>query len=241
MQTKSLRDQLLEKVKPEHQNNDQESLDWIGLNKPNFNVSNSKISEEIKRMAEIKPWDYFRDDFYSSKQTSGCIHGKNHAMRVAINILLLYFESRPKKEIAINDLIYSALFHDCSRINDSKDVGHGERSSGLLKSRAVAGEIEIKDLKSVLSSIYFHDLNYEMIEGNPNYTQSKTLCDLLKTADSLDRYRFPRNDWWIDDKCLKIIPSDTLKNFAFNLSINSEQEKLTNSDVNYNKVITKIS
>ena len=90
MQTKSLRDQLLEKVKPEHQNNDQESLDWIRLNKPNFDVLNSKIPEEIKRVTEIKPWDYFKDTFYFSKRTLRCIHGKNHAIRVAINILLLY-------------------------------------------------------------------------------------------------------------------------------------------------------
>lgn len=237
MRKASLRNLLQKKEKPVLQKNDLISLSWIKQNKPDFK-SIKKQTKILKNLLLIKPWSRFNDGFYVKNEILNGIHGRNHAKRVAINIVCLFFEKKLQGKVNINDLIYSALFHDCSRINDNKDENHGERSSFIFQQ--IINQFNIEDRVGVLISMKFHNYDRDTLLKNVKYKKNKLICDLLKTADSLDRYRFPRSDWWINDQYLDIIPSDNLKNFSFNLCSNSEMAQIKNRGVNYDSEIKKI-
>src|SRR3989344_524724 len=234
----SLRDLLMGKNKPKHQYNDKESVEWIKINQPVFDISKSeivKISTIIEKIINISPWDFFKDEFYVNNQVHKGVHGKNHAIRVSIYILLLYLRRKDMGNIEINDLILCALFHDCSRINDNSDEGHGERSANLFQEYARKNKWKLKDLDGVMSAIHFHDLKYNDILHQENYIKHKNICDLLKSADSLDRYRFQKINWWLKNEYLNIIPTDAVKKFAFMLTSNTELECAEGIDINYKK------
>lgn len=235
--TDSLRDLLLEKNKPKHQYNDKESVEWIKMYEPNFRFDRSKIEKElaaIREIEKIRPWDLFENKFYFSKQVLKGIHGKNHAIRVAIYILLIYL-SQKNRDIDIQDLVLCALFHDCSRTNDNSDEKHGESSARIFEKHAQEAKFDPKNLKRIIYAISFHDLDYNKILHKNSYIKNKDLCDLLKTADSLDRYRLPKTDWWIKNEYLKIIPNDFIKKIAFTLTSNTESEYIETGDVDYKK------
>lgn len=241
MQQKNLRYSLLQKEKPKHQNNDLISLEWISSNKPFFGNVNKKILEKLlNKILKIKPWDYFVSEFYLNKEVLNCIHGRNHSIRVAINLLFLGFQNKIPNDISLNDLIYSGLFHDCSRINDNNDLGHGEKSAIIFLSNLEKEKIQVKNKSAIYSAIKFHDLDYKYFCNLKEYNKNKYLCDLLKTADSLDRYRFPRDDWWIDEKYLMILPNNITKNFAFDLCYLTEKQKLINGEADFEEIIQRI-
>lgn len=234
---KNYREQLLEKNKPLHQVNDTYSLDWIESNLPKIDVNKDEYNELLRMVLEFKPWDKFNDNYYIDDQVVKCIHGKNHAVRVAINCLIL--NQIFKYSVNHDDLIYMALFHDCGRLNDNKDEGHGERSSAALGDYIKMG-INIKNPAPIMYSISVHEKMYSEIELNYEYSISKEYVDLLKAADALDRYRFPRDDWWINDTYLKLIPNDLSRKIAMDIVVKSERMSLFDSSFSFDEVIRNI-
>lgn len=234
----SLRDLLLEKNKPKYQHNDKESVEWIKINQPIFSISKleiSKILTIIKKIINIGPWNFFEKNFYVNNQVLKGIHGENHAIRVSIYVLLVYLTTKNIKNINLNDLIFCALFHDCSRTNDNSDKNHGGRSIKILKRYAQKYNLKLKNIDGIVSAINFHNIEYKEILNNKNYVKNKVFCDLLKVADSLDRYRFPKINWWIKNDYLNIIPSDIIKKVAFVLTSNTELDYIESGKVDYKK------
>ncbi|MCX6753443.1 MAG: HD domain-containing protein [Candidatus Nomurabacteria bacterium] len=238
MRRKSYREQLLMKVKPKHQKNDVDSLNWIICNKPIFSdISKTKRRQYLQSIIKLEPWVYFNIKFYLSKEVACRIHGMNHAIRVAINVLLIAEERNLK--ISKLDLIYMGLFHDIGRVNDNRDDNHGERSLQLFDSLIKKNKIFVSDLGSISYGIKMHDV----IQRETNITinqDSSDFLNIIKTADALDRYRFPRIDWWINDSYLKLFPSDTLKDIAFEICVRSELEYIKRKKIDYDKIIKKL-
>ncbi|EKD70086.1 MAG: hypothetical protein ACD_46C00645G0001 [uncultured bacterium] len=240
MPVKNYRELLFDKNKPLYQNNDSDSLEWIRSHKPIFvpGADLLRRKEIISILREAKPWKYFNDDFYINKKVAEGIHGRDHAIRVAINLLYIVFENNIQG-FNVQDLIYCALLHDCSRCNDNKDEGHGRRSSVIA--RKYFNRINIVDREAILSAIAWHDSGSELAKSSEEYQNNKLICDLLRTADSLDRFRFPRDDWWINESFLDIIPSSESKNFSFDLCINCEESTLVKGFFDYDNYFQSIN
>lgn len=236
---KNYREQLLEKIKPAHQKNDEFSLQWLKQNLPNITKYNvDKYKEIIDLVDKIKPWEKFNNEFYVNPLVCECIHGRNHAIRVAIYCLVL----NEIHQYGINPdvLIYMGLFHDCSRVDDNKDEGHGERSAQILKTYLLNG-LRVNNHDRILYSISVHEKNYPQIEQDNEYKSSEVYVNILKTADALDRYRFPRDDWWIDNKFLKLYPDDLSKKIAVDLVLRSENQTLSDGYCNFDSIIKSLN
>jgi len=239
----SLRDLIMEKNKPEHQFNDKESVEWIKMYEPNFKIELLEMREVINTLDEIKkisPWKIFQDEFYVSQQTVAGIHGRNHAIRVSVYALILNMLQNRDIKIDDRDILAAALFHDCARVNDRADQSHGDRSAVIFKERIAGLNFSPRNMDGVLFAIRHHDVDTKIVAETSNYAQYQRITELLKTADSLDRYRFPKIDWWIKDEFLKYIPNESLKKFAFLLTTAIESESSERRIVNYEEIINAL-
>lgn len=237
----SLRSKLLRHPKPIHQFNDLESIKWVATNKPDWLLDNYKIRKSAEtpilekhlRLINIEPF------FLSDSMFNG-IHGGRHAYRVAINATFLMqsqFSLRKEEKEAV---IISCLLHDCRRKNDNADIDHGKRASKwLLRQNNILPKHLHAYINPIVLSISSHNDSYGTILKLKDYKKYKAFVDTLKTADGLDRYRFPRSDWWFSDNFVKLKPDKKLKSIAFDLSVLSEAIYLETKD-NKKSVMTAL-
>ncbi|MFE0421572.1 hypothetical protein [Streptomyces sp. NPDC058953] len=52
------------------------------------------------------------------------------------------------------------------------------------------------------------------------------VCDVVKAADALDRYRLPRTSWWPDARQVRLPAFDAFRNLAFTLVVDSERARI---------------
>lgn len=222
----SLRIQLLSKSpKPKHQSLDAESLSWIASNKPTNLLKNYKINREVISIIEKNnPWNWCNANWFSSRFVKNGIHGFRHACRVAIYAASLAIRfSKKNINNEIDASIFLGLLHDCRRENDNADYQHGMRTANWIKKNS---KILPKNLRSLLPAICFsismHNDPYENIFKKKEYKKFKFFTDILKTADALDRYRFPRSDWWPSLDFIILHPNVEDLSFAFDFTLKSE-------------------
>lgn len=203
---------------------DTETLKWIKKNSPNLTIiTQTQVPVIFKNAKKYKPSEkwFLKNDCINS------IHGIRHIMRVISNASNLTINRKTDSTTTRNLLIACSL-HDLRRKDDKSDEGHAKRAvewfhknyGNVLRKFAIV--LTKNDIKEVSSAIYFHEIPYAQIASADEYYEHKEIIDLLKTADALDRYRLPKLKWWIDDRLIKIIPSDNEKMFAYKLVVNSE-------------------
>jgi hypothetical protein len=197
-----------ERKQPDFQYMDQETLDQIKLHKPIFGDPDklfSLSSQEIEFILDLAP----KNTWYLQNEIISTIHGISHTIRVMIYAFILAKDNLDKK--SMKALLLACALHDTQRQNDKGDEGHEERVVTWFK-------------KNFSDSDNF-SLVRDILDGKHNLEM------YLRTADALDRYRLPKVKWWIDDSYLQIVPDDSLKLFAFNLVICSEQNILDGTDI----------
>lgn len=226
--------ELAQKKKlPRYQYMDEITLNWIIKNKPKFNIQskyyiNSSILKRYKSFTPSKNW-------FAEKKEIKSIHGMRHLLRTEILATLLGNLHKLNRR-KIQNLKIAAVLHDIRRRNDKKDPFHGQRSAEwFLKNLPRIKEffrlsISSIDMEEIYYTIYFHEKSYNKIDSTANYKKYKIIVDLLKTADALDRYRQPKTKWWICNNYLEVIPNEELKEFAYNLVVNSEKKYLEGLD-----------
>lgn len=233
---------------PLHQFMDLETVNWIKLNKPSFNISipvkfnlKSKIDNYLSELKKHIP----DPNWFLIAKKMDSIHGMRHILRVIFHSLHLSSLSKGlSTQLFQNSLIASSL-HDLRRKNDLMDLYHGKRAARWFKKNIplIENHYEINlsenDINEIYFAISFHDLPYNKIEKSAYYQKYKILTDILKTADALDRYRLPSLRLWFKDKYVSFIPSDYIKCIAYQLVINSET-KFLNGLTNINSVLTAI-
>lgn len=223
----NLRKKLLNSPKPKHQFHDKSSIQWIINNKPQ-NLPNKYFLniKPIKKVENLKPWKVIKSSWFQNNLIKNGIHGFRHCCRVAIYSLFLTqkYYKEIKKDKEIESIMFASLIHDCRRKNDNNDFFHGERSANWLKKNK---NILPKRLKNFLNLIIFlvsnHDKPYKDVKNDFFYKEFKNFLDIIKTADALDRYRFPRSDWWINLKIVPIKPPKSFMSFAFDFCVKSEE------------------
>ena len=210
---------------PLHQFMDWETLHWIIENKPAFTSKSAKfpLRKSLEAFAPPRNWFLETKGFNS-------IHGVRHALRVAVNVILVAAKSSYIGDM--RSLIIAAVLHDIRRKDDKSDPSHGKRAADWFRlERAVVEKrfgrkLDKESIDTVYWSIYFHELSAEALIVEKSYQRFRKEVDILRTADALDRYRLPKVKWWINEEKLGLVVPSNLKRAAFNLTVKSEENFL---------------
>lgn len=221
---------------PQFQHIDKETLAWININKPklqNLSYRTNLFNYPFRSQQPLQtPW-------FLEPQIIDGIHGTRHAIRVGI------YANALAKSLNLNHktcqiVAIAALLHDVRRKNDNEDPAHGMRCAEWIENDFLKIDClktkEAKLLSSIMTAIRLHEVDYKLMSDDTTYQEHSIIVDILKTADALDRYRLPKLKWWIDNKFLKLKPTDEFKAFAFDLVTTSE-ERFLQGDKNELSVI----
>ncbi len=220
---------------PDNQLMDEETINWILSNKPDFLFSNFNKNYAIFAMDMVLSFSPPEDWFLRSENINS-IHGLRHILRVIANISYLIKENRISNKKIITSVLIAGLLHDLRRQNDKNDNEHAERANiwfiekqdQILKYfKNINNQI---DINSISAAILLHNKDYNVFSGYPNYLKNKFVVDFLKSGDALDRYRLPKLKWWINNQYLSLIPSEEAKLFAYELVLESEKKFLEIND-----------
>jgi HD superfamily phosphodiesterase len=225
----------LEKKFPVHQFMDRETLDWIkdtGLTKGLLISPHIVLSKTI---INFLSFSHPKKDFFIDDEMYTGIHGFRHCARVALLCGVVSQEVKITDSTLILAAMIAGSLHDCQRVNDNADEGHGLRSAVWFRENVSMInthyniKLTLSEIELIDAAIRFHETDQHTVEANvnPEYWQ---IINIIKTADALDRYRQPKEKWWIDEDYLRIKPSKALKEVAFNLMFKLEDYHLKTND-----------
>jgi hypothetical protein len=213
----SLIDLAAAKRLPPIQHMDRETLAWMQAHRPQFTRTGT-----LPALNPVLSTITVPEDWLLEPKLRNSLHGIRHGLRCAVFAALLAADLSEAEQHAA---IIAAALHDCGRLNDQGDEGHGARSAKWFaaNSQAVLDHFSISlPVELVLqmeTAVAQHDIPYT---DEP----TSILTDIVKTADALDRYRLPKLKWWLDDQLVRLKPSSEMKAFAFDLAYDSEMAYL---------------
>ncbi len=209
--------ELEERPYPKHQYMDKESVLWLEKNL-NIKINSNKIKDLFSKYKKypIKKLD-FNIKAYEKNNSLG-IHGIRHQLRVSLYIWLLvqYYNIKIKNEDLI-ELLQASLYHDLKRKNDNTDKKHGMRSAKWIKKNY--NYID----NNIIEAISNHD---SKTDNNDIYTV------LIKTADALDRYRLPKEKWWIKKEYLFMNIDEEILEICKYITLLVEKKTYNINDIN---------
>lgn len=177
----NLYEQLQNRIYPEVQHLDQWSISRF-YNNWYYEVSN--YSWDPLEFSTIK--NYLpEEDMFLRYNLCDSIHGIRHMFRVLINIGFLVRRLEiPYKE----SIFWAAWLHDIHRINDNADIDHSTRAANWFIKNNFQFWLSPKEEQITYHMIKFHNIQVpDKIDGY--YLR---YIDILKKADALDRFRFPK-------------------------------------------------
>jgi hypothetical protein len=194
-------------------------------------ASSSKTSQRLLHRAVIPT------TWLAKPQITDSLHGIRHALRTAVMAALLA-ELTHLDEDDTATLITAAAVHDCRRLHDKDDHGHGARAAIWLthNANAVWGHfhrpVSPRAIDQTATAVRLHDVPYGAFtpEDHADHHRAEALTDLLKAADALDRYRLPRLKWWPKTAHLRVPQIEHLRAVAFDLVVWSEAAHLDDQD-----------
>ncbi|MFD5447355.1 hypothetical protein ACWDTR_14575 [Streptomyces sp. NPDC003470] len=221
-----LRELAQERRLPAHQPMDRVTLEWIASSRPvNFGAAPSLPRPGVMLVPD-RSW-------FAAPRLAGSNHGIRHNARVSLLAALLAEEHGLDSD-DIAAVCVAGAVHDCRRLDDRDDPGHGQRAASwfLRHTATVTGalhqDVPAASLHRAAEAISVHDVPYDRFTARQKraYRDAPHLVDVLKAADCLDRYRLPLQRWWPDMTRLRIPVPDWLPPAAFALVVHSEQAAL---------------
>lgn len=209
---KSLYQRLMLRPYPKNQIMDYDSINWLAthLKMKKNNLDIQKIMEKIKKF----PFEKINIDYNAfDKSNFGGIHGIRHQFRVSVFIwLIIQYYNIDIDDNKCIQLLQAALYHDIMRENDNSDINHGYKSAIWIT----------KHYKNLEDNIINSVINHDVVK-----TRNLTLDDiLLKTADALDRYRLPKEKWWLDKKYMHMNIDEELIEICKYITFVTEKETI---------------
>lgn len=209
---------------------DRETLSWIAVNQPEFPVEEiwdvPRSALPVVDMAIPVGW-------FVAPGMVGSAHGIRHLMRTAAFAALLAVYGGLDEDACVAAVVAGAV-HDCRRLHDRDDLGHGARAAEWLRlntdmvvehfgqcGRAV-------DVERVAVAVELHDVPYSRFNEvqQPRYEAVRDVVDVVKTAAALDRYRLAERARWLREEYLRLAPPTWLKALAYRLVLRSESSHL---------------
>lgn len=220
---KYLFEELKERPYPFHQYMDKETIIWL-KNKLEINYKKNDILRIIFDYQKFPINDLDINIEYYAQNNSLSIHGIRHQIRVSIYIWLLinYLKIKISKS-DFTTLLQASLYHDIKRINDNEDLNHGFNSAIWINE-------------------HYPFIKTEIIKAIENHDKSLTNYNiydrLIKTADALDRYRLPKEKWWIRKEYFLLNINDEILEFAKFITTYIEENTYYLKD--YQKIIDEV-
>lgn len=221
-----LRELAQERRLPAHQPLDRVTFEWIVSSRPvNFDAAPSLPRPGVMLVPD-RSW-------FTAPRLADSHHGIRHNARVSLLAALLAEEQGLDND-DIAAVCVAGAVHDCRRLDDREDPGHGQRAASwfLRHTATVTGilhqDVPAASLHRAAQAIALHDVPYDRFTAwqKHAYRDAPHLVDVLKAADCLDRYRLPLQRWWPDLTRLRIPVPDWLPPAAFALVVRSEQAAL---------------
>ncbi|GHJ28568.1 hypothetical protein TPA0910_30010 [Streptomyces hygroscopicus subsp. sporocinereus] len=220
---------------PHHQFMDHATVRWIEANRPDFPdgpayALRAASQRLLYRSAIPVSW-------MVEPRLVDSLHGIRHAMRTAALAACLAETTRLSEEDTAT-LIVAAAVHDCRRLHDKDDRGHGARAAVWLTENADAVWAHFhltaapRHVVAAATAVRLHDVPYAAFtaDDRTDHAQAEGISDLLKAADALDRYRQPKLSWWPDSSLVRTAAFDALRATAFELVVASEAAHLAGLD-----------
>ncbi|QDY81115.1 hypothetical protein FQU76_17940 [Streptomyces qinzhouensis] len=231
---------------------DRPTLDWIAAHRPPGLPPSPRPELRpatralIRRSAPPAHWA-------AEPRLADSLHGVRHAMRTAALAGVLA-EANGLNAADTALAVVAAAVHDCRRWHDRDDPGHGERAAHWLTARAdevwahfgLPVPAPPPAVLRAATAVRLHDVPYPDLaprsEGDGQhpyntvpyntvpYENHRAVCDLVKAADALDRYRLPKASWWPDRRRVRQPGFDTFRALAFDLVVGSERARLAGAD-----------
>lgn len=204
----SLYNDLASKPYPSNQYMDIESIKWL---KEKLKISHTYEWPVFSKKFPLEKIEVNYEVF--EKHNGYSIHGFRHQIRVALYTWIV--AQMYDVEISEGDLlglVQGAIYHDIMRENDNTDPDHGKRSAEWVHNR-------YPNLNNgIIKAIELHNASIEIVENNPN-----VFLRVLRFADALDRYRLPKEKWWIKtelfDFCIGEKQLDIFKYITYNTEL----------------------
>ena len=222
---------------PHHQFMDPATVRWIEANRPNF--PDAPMYELRAASQRLLYRSAIPVTWMAEPRLADSLHGIRHAMRTAALAALLA-EAASLSEEDTATLIVAAAVHDCRRLHDKDDRGHGGRAAVWLTDNADAVWAHFhltatpRHIVAASTAVRLHDVPYSAFtaDDRTDHTQAEGITDLLKAADALDRYRQPKLSWWPDSSLVRTPATafDALRAAAFELVVASEAAHLAGLD-----------
>lgn len=223
---------------PSRQFLDAATVDWIAAHRPV--EAAPALVRPVRPEGTLPPPSWLMlppESWFTVPDAADSIHGVRHCARVAALACVLA-QHRNLHPIETAALCLAAAVHDCRRLDDRADPGHGGRAAMWLKEhQAVAGAlaanvsgVKLPDeaVAAAVAAVHLHDVPYDAFTPAHYrlYRRAARLTDLLKAADCLDRYRLPSLRWWPDTSFLETQVPAGLHQVAFDLVVHSERARL---------------
>lgn len=205
------------KILGDHQYIDKETIFWM---KEKLNINEIKLDKSFLDKIDVNIIKGFfpKEDWFLKSTQVDSIHGIRHLCRVSIYSYLLIKKLNIKTNA--KEILFASGMHDIGRINDKKDLGHGKRSFAYLNNKY---NNLFKNVDSELVKILceVHESEYSEIDKIYIKKYFKEI-NVLRTADALDRFRLPKEKWWLKKKFIKIDIDDDFIFFSKLLVFKSE-------------------
>lgn len=230
-QTESLVELAVRKQLPRHQYMDRATVRWIAANRPDLReITVEPLPEASQRLLHRAA---VPAGWWLESRVTGSIHGIRHGMRTAALAALLAQEAG-MDEAQTSDLVVAAAVHDGRRVHDQDDRGHGARTSSWLAQNAdtvwqhFGLTATTARTNRAAVAVRLHDVPYASFSAadEADYAEAKQLCDMIKSADALDRYRLPKLSWWPDAAHVRLDSFERFRATAFDLVVRSESAHL---------------
>ncbi|MFK0221602.1 hypothetical protein ACIQWN_25845 [Streptomyces vinaceus] len=231
MSTTSPADSLVElaarKQLPHHQYTDPATVRWIAANRP---VLTDGPPPRLRATSQrLLSRSTIPSGWLAEERCLDSLHGIRHSMRTAALAALLA-EAAGLSEDDTATLVLAAAVHDCRRLHDKDDRGHGARAAIWLTDNADTvwshfGLVATPSrIMAAATAVRLHDLPYDAFseDDQADHARAEAVCDLLKAADALDRYRLPKLRWWPDPAQVRSEAFSGLRTTAFELVVRSE-------------------
>ena len=217
---------------PRHQFMDAATIEWIAAHRPVLPVGGEIVlrvapahARRLLALAAIpRTW-------FAEPRLADSIHGLRHGMRTAVYAALLAGIAGLGENLT-SALIVGAVVHDCRRLHDQDDTGHGARAAAWLETHigpvtdhfGVGGDV-VREFRQAAIAVRLHDIPYGDFgpAGEMKRQEAQRATDLLKAADALDRYRLPKLKWWPDARHLRVPLPPHLQRFAYELVLETER------------------
>ncbi|MFD5563820.1 hypothetical protein [Kitasatospora griseola] len=213
---------------PLHQFTDSATVEWIKTNRPSFPPTRPTplrtITKALVESAAIPT------RWLAEPRLADSIHGHRHGLRTAaLAALLADQHGLDESDSAV--VVIAAAVHDCQRHHDKDDPGHGGRAAVWLAAYADLVWTHFHrrpsptEVIKAAAAVRLHEVPYEAFTDTDraDHARAERLCDLVKAADALDRYRLPKLSWWPSARHVREPAFDDLLPLAHDLVVISEE------------------